>query len=284
MLELSEITAWREYAAGQRSLGRRVGLVATMGALHEGHASLFRAAKAENDVVIATSFVNPRQFNDAEDFERYPKTPELDRALAEQYGVDCFVVPTLLAMWPNYPSPTPTTVSVGELSARFEGAGRPGHFDGVASVVAKLFVITGRCRAYFGEKDFQQLAVIRQMTKDLAFDVEVVGCPIVRDVDGLAFSSRNVRLSVEGRRQALGLSLALRAANEVLTSASDARATMRAVMATSGIEVAYAEVVDTTTLVPASDLESGVRRALVAGVVEGVRLLDNAPIEVKGEG
>jgi len=283
VLELREIVEWRAYANEQRALGRVVGLVPTMGAFHEGHVSLFRAARSDNDVVIATSFVNPRQFNDAEDFARYPQTPDIDRALALECGVDCLVAPTLADMWPDCPGPTPTTVSVGALGERFEGAGRPGHFDGVASVVAKLFVITGPCRAYFGEKDFQQLAVITQMTHDLAFDVEVVGRPIIRDVDGLAFSSRNVRLSVEGRRQALGFSVALRAASEVLANASEARATLRAVMEASGIEVAYAEVVDPATLLPALDDETGARRALVAGVVEGVRLLDNGPIEIKGE-
>ena len=131
MLELREISAWRDYAHEQRTLGRRVGLVPTMGAFHDGHESLFRAARADNDVVVVTSFVNPRQFNDAEDFARYPTTPELDRALALECGVDCFVAPTLAEMWPDYPAPTPTTVSVGELADRFEGAGRPGHFDGV---------------------------------------------------------------------------------------------------------------------------------------------------------
>jgi pantoate--beta-alanine ligase len=283
VIELSEIDAWRTYAREQRALGRVVGLVPTMGAFHEGHVSLFRAAKAECDVVLVTSFVNPRQFNDAEDFARYPATPELDRTLARENGIDCLVAPSLAAMWPDYPAATPTTVSVGELGERFEGAGRPGHFDGVASVVAKLFVVTGTCRAYFGEKDFQQLAVITQMTRDLGFDVEVVGRPIIRDVDGLAFSSRNVRLSPEGRRHALGFSRALAVANGALMSASELRATMRASMVASGIDVAYAEVVDPATLIPSTDEESGARRALVAGFVEGVRLLDNGPVEIKGE-
>ena len=283
MIELNEVAAWREYAEAQRDAGRGLGLVPTMGAFHEGHVSLFRAAKAECDVVLVTSFVNPRQFNDADDFARYPATPDLDRALARENGVDCFVAPSLSEMWPDYPAATATTVSVGALGERFEGAGRPGHFDGVASVVAKLFIVTGPCRAYFGEKDFQQLAVIGQMTRDLAFDIDVVGRPIIRDVDGLAFSSRNVRLSALGRPRALGFSRALAAANAALMSASEARATMRAVMEESGIDVAYADVVDPSTLLPSSDEETGERRALVAGVVEGVRLLDNAPVEIKGE-
>ena len=283
MIELNDVAAWRGYADEQRAAGRVLGLVPTMGALHGGHVSLCRAAQDECDVVLLTSFVNPRQFNDADDFARYPSTPDLDRTLAKENGVDCFVAPDLTEMWPDYPETTPTTISVGALGERFEGTGRPGHFDGVASVVAKLFIVTGPCRAYFGEKDFQQLAVIRQMTRDLAFDVEVVGCPIIRDVDGLAFSSRNVRLSAEGRTRALGFSRALAAANASLTNASTARDAMRAVMEDAGIDVAYADVVDPVTLVPSSDDEAGERRALVAGFVEGVRLLDNAPVEIKGE-
>src|SRR5665213_2857303 len=165
-----------------------VGLVPTMGALHAGHTSLIEVAKSRGDVVIATSFVNPRQFEDQSDLARYPRTPEVDRTAAESHGVDCFVEPTLTAMWPVYPDPTPTTVRVRALSDVLEGAARPGHFDGVTSVVAKLLIVTGPCRVYFGEKDFQQLAVIRQMVHDLSFDVEVVGCAIVRDADGLALS------------------------------------------------------------------------------------------------
>ncbi len=157
--------------------------------------ALFAAASAECDVVVATIFVNPRQFHDAADLARYPRTPEADRALALEAGVDCLVSPSLEAMWPDFPAPTPTTVSLGALAEVFEGVGRPGHFDGVASVVAKLFAITGPCRAYFGEKDFQQLAVVRQLVRDLGFDVMIVGCPIVRDDDGLALSSRNGQLS-----------------------------------------------------------------------------------------
>jgi len=282
VLELSDVEDWRSFASDQRAKGLRVGLVPTMGALHEGHESLFRAAKATSDVVLATIFVNPRQFDDASDLEQYPRTPESDRDLALGSGVDCLISPTLEAMWPDYPRATPTTVTLGHLAEVFEGEGRPGHFDGVASVVAKLFVITGPCRAYFGEKDFQQLAVIRQMVRDLAFDVEVVGQPIVRADDGPALSSRNALLTPEGRRQALGLSRALRAVADEVRSADEQRATLREVLEVSGVEVAYAEVVDPSTLVPSRENETGERRALVAGFVEGIRLIDNGPVEVVG--
>jgi pantoate--beta-alanine ligase len=282
VLRLSDIEEWRSYANGVRAKGRTVGLVPTMGALHQGHAALFRAAKERGDVVVATLFVNPRQFNDVGDLERYPRTAELDRALALDSGVDCLIEPTLEAMWPAYPAPTPTTVSVGGLGDLHEGAGRPGHFDGVASVVAKLFAITGPARAYFGEKDFQQLVVVRQMVHDLAFDVEVVGCPIVRDDDGLAFSSRNARLSKDGRRQALALAEALARVAGHADCASAQRACLAATLRGAGVDVAYADVVDPTTLVPSRDDETGERRALVAGLVEGVRLLDNGPVKIVG--
>ncbi len=224
MLELSDIEEWRSFASDQRTKGLTVGFVPTMGALHAGHVSLFRAAKEQSDVVLASLFVNPRQFDNADDLARYPRTPEADRDLALECGVDCLVSPSLRDMWPDYPESTPTTVSVGELGERFEGAGRPGHFDGVASVVAKLFTISGPCRSFFGEKDFQQLAVIRQMARDLGFDVEIVGCPIVRDDDGLALSSRNAALSKEGRRRALGLSRRLARAAQATRPASTQRA------------------------------------------------------------
>jgi len=282
VLELNDVEAWRSYASDQRSKGYSVGLVPTMGALHEGHVSLFRAAKESSDVVLATIFVNPRQFHDAGDLERYPRTPAEDRGLALASGVDCLISPPLSAMWPDYPAPTPTTVTLSVLGEVFEGAGRPGHFDGVASVVAKLFAITGPCRAYFGEKDFQQLAVIRQMVRDLSFDVEIVGCPIVRDLDGLALSSRNVQLSPEGRDVALGFSRALRSVATEARGASVQRDTLRAVLEEAGVDVAYAEVVNPSTLVPSRDDETGERRALLAGYVEGVRLVDNGPVDVVG--
>jgi pantoate--beta-alanine ligase len=278
---LTTIAEWRDYAQRQRDAGRSVGLVPTMGALHAGHASLFDEAKSRGDVVLATIFVNPRQFGDAADLRAYPHTPDVDVALAEEHGVDCLVEPTLDEMWPDYPRSTATTVSVRGISELLEGAGRPGHFDGVASVVAKLFAVTGACRAYFGEKDFQQIAVVRQMVTDLALPVEVVGCPIVRDRDGLALSSRNLLLSETARRQALSLSHALFVAGQSHLYASEIRRAMRALMQDAGVRVAYADVVDPLTFLPTRDDEGGERRALVAGVVDGIRLIDNAPVLVQ---
>lgn len=281
MERLSTLEAWREFAKSQRASGRVVGLVPTMGALHAGHASLFETARERGDLVLATIFVNPRQFNDANDLRAYPRTPELDQRAALEHGVDCLVEPTLEEMWPDYPKETPTTVTVRGVSDILEGAGRPGHFDGVASVVTKLFAVTGECRAYFGEKDYQQIAVIRQMVRDLALDVEVVSCPIVRDVDGLALSSRNARLSDDARARATAFSRALARASEAPATASSLRSVMREVLEGADIDVAYAEVVDPVTLVPTKDDEAGERRALLAGLVDGVRLIDNAPVVVQ---
>jgi pantoate--beta-alanine ligase len=283
MLLITEVEEWRTFADAQRSAHRRVGLVPTMGALHAGHTSLFDAAKQHGDVVIATTFVNPRQFGDPGDLARYPRTPEIDRAVAEAHGVDALVEPTLAAMWPDYPEVTPTTVTVHGLGDILEGAARPGHFDGVASVVAKLLVVTGPCRVYFGEKDYQQLAVIRQMVRDLSFAADVVGCPIVRDADGLALSSRNVQLSVDARRRALALSRAIAEVAVAPARASEHRRRLREVLASADVGVIYAEVVDPVTLAPSGDEASGDARALVAAIVDGVRLIDNGAVVLKGE-
>jgi pantoate--beta-alanine ligase len=280
VIELTQIESWREFANDERAAGRRIGLVPTMGALHGGHESLFRAARESCDVVMATVFVNPRQFGDEKDLAHYPRTIERDREIATESGVDCLVVPTLSEMWPDYPNCAPTTVSVPGIGDVLEGSGRPGHFDGVASVVTKLFAVSGPCRAFFGEKDLQQLVVVQHLVRDLGFDVEVVGCPIVRDPDGLALSSRNARLSLDGRRRALGFSRALSYVSSTSARASTLRSTMRTILDDSGIEVAYADVVDPSTLAPTSDEEAGPRRALIAGFVEGVRLLDNGPVSV----
>jgi pantoate--beta-alanine ligase len=279
--QLTSIASWRSFANEQRAQGRTIGLVPTMGALHEGHASLFREAKARGDLVIATIFVNPRQFNNVTDLGHYPRTPERDVEIARENGVDCLVEPSLDEMWPDYPHATATTVSVRGISDRLEGASRPGHFDGVASVVAKLFNITGASRAYFGEKDFQQIAVVRQMVRDLGFDVDVVSCPIIRDDDGLALSSRNVLLDDDGRLRARALSRALQGVEGEKMSASAMRRAMRDVLEDAGIDVAYADVVDPFTFQSSGDDEEGERRAMVAGVVSGVRLIDNASVVIE---
>ncbi len=278
MKSITSIDGWRAYCEDVRRAGGRVGLVATMGALHDGHASLFERARRDGTVVVATIFVNPRQFGDDHDLQSYPRTPRGDRAMARRHGVDCLVEPRLDEMWPDYPRPTATTVSVRGVADGYEGAGRPGHFDGVASVVAKLLAITGPCAAYFGEKDFQQVAVVRAMVRDLGFAATVVACPIVREPDGLALSSRNRRLSPQGRERATALSRALARAASVPAPASVVRATLRATLEEAGVTVAYADVVDPARVVASSDDESGERRALVAGIIDGVRLIDNGPV------
>jgi pantoate--beta-alanine ligase len=278
MDRLTTLAAWRAYADDARARGHTVGLVPTMGALHAGHASLIAAAAARNDIVIVTIFVNPRQFNDATDLANYPVTLDDDLEQCDRAGA----TPTLEEMWPSYPRETNTTVHVGGLADVLEGAGRPGHFDGVTSVVAKLFTVTGPCATYFGEKDFQQLAIVRQMVTDLAFPVTVVAGPIVRDTDGLALSSRNVRLSADARRRALALSGSLRAvAAAGPVSASCAREVLRASLSGHELDVAYAEVVDPATCESVTDAFSGDARALVAAVVDGVRLVDNGPVRLR---
>ncbi|WP_042162359.1 pantoate--beta-alanine ligase [Paenibacillus gorillae] len=188
-----------------------VGLVPTMGYLHEGHASLMRKSAEENGLTILSIFVNPLQFGPNEDFERYPRNEERDLALAEQNGIDIAFLPTVDVMYPTKPL---TTVLVNQLTDRLCGASRPGHFDGVGTVVSKLFHLAQPNRAYFGMKDAQQVAVIQQMTDDLNFPVTIVPCPTLREPDGLALSSRNVYLTAEQRQQAIVLSQSLDQAAE----------------------------------------------------------------------
>jgi pantoate--beta-alanine ligase len=281
---LNTVDEWRSFANATRRGGDRVGLVATMGALHEGHLSLVRAARERGDVVVMTSFVNPRQFSDAHDLAAYPRTPDADVERAAAGGVDALVTPSLSQMWPDYPGDTLTTVSVKHLGDVLEGEGRPGHFDGVASVVAKLLAISGPCRAYFGEKDFQQLVVVRRMVRDLSFDVEVVAGATQRASDGLALSSRNSRLSPRGRTRATAISRALFDVRDHPGAARDLRATMRRVLESADVEVAYADVVDVETLAPVSDDFRGLARAVIAGIVEGVRLIDNVEVDLGSGG
>ena len=278
---ITDIEKWREYARSERSEGKSIGLVPTMGALHAGHVSLIEAAREHCDVVIVTIFVNPRQFTTSKDLKAYPRTPERDRELARAAGATCVVEPRLEQMWPDFPLTTATTVSVRGLSDNFEGADRPGHFDGVASVVAKLFTITGPCTAFFGEKDFQQLCVIRQLVRDLSFDVKLVGCPIVRDVDGLALSSRNVLLSANDRVRARVLSQVLLSLDDDQTrSASELRDSLLSQLRNANIDLSYADVVNPLTLLPLSDDDQGVGSLLLAATFSGVRLLDNAEVRV----
>ena len=267
----------------ERALGRRVGLVPTMGALHAGHRSLVERAAGECDVVAVTVFVNPLQFHDPTDLERYPRDLDGDIALAAAAGASIVFAPSVEEMYAGFPAPPPTSVHVAGVSEVLEGAARPGHFDGVATVLSKLFSMAGRCRAYFGDKDFQQLAVVRRMVADLSFPVEVVGCPTVREPDGLALSSRNVRLSAQGRRRALALRRALDAGLALLAEGERRPAVVdeamaRVLAAEPLVEPGYAVAVDAATLRAPDDANprlSGRVRLLVAAVVDGVRLIDN---------
>ena len=265
-----------------RSTGRTVGLVPTMGALHDGHVSLIARARAECDVVTVSIFVNPLQFGDPEDMARYPRTLERDLRVCAEAGADVVFVPPVTEMYPSWPAPPATTVAVRGVSDRWEGASRPGHFDGVATVVSKLFSIAGPCRAYFGLKDFQQLAVVRRMVSDLCLPIEVLGCPIVREADGLALSSRNVRLSGPEREAATALSQALAAGRAALAagahSGDDVARAMRAAVAGEPlVRLDYAVAVDAVSLEDAGILDDlSAVRLLVAAQVGPVRLIDNS--------
>ena len=275
-----------------RAAGRVVGLVPTMGALHAGHISLMTRARAECDVVAVSLFVNPLQFGDPDDIAHYPRPLEHDLLGCAEAGVDVVFVPTVTEMFPSWPQPPATMVSVCGLTERWEGASRPGHFDGVATVVAKLFSVAGPCRAYFGLKDFQQLAVVRRLVADLCLPVEVVGCPTVREADRLALSSRNARLSADERAAAVVLPRALAAGRGALaaggcTGAAVAARMRQVVAAEPLVELDYAVVVDAATLeeisgpmpIEQADGSSGPAdlRLLIAARVGSVRLIDNCP-------
>ncbi|CAA9247393.1 MAG: Pantoate--beta-alanine ligase [uncultured Acidimicrobiales bacterium] len=252
---VESIEGFRKVLDEERRAGRTVGLVPTMGFLHDGHASLMRRAAAECDVVAATIFVNPLQFAVSEDLSSYPRDLAADQRLAEAAGVTWLFAPPVEEM---YPGDVHTTVTVAGESEGLEGEIRPTHFAGVATVVAKLCNIAGPCRAYFGEKDWQQLQVVRRMVADLSMPVEVVGCPIVREPDGLALSSRNAYLSAAERRAATVLHRALRAGAD----AADPVEAMRRVVAAEPLaELDYAEMRD--------------GRLLVAARLGTTRLLDN---------
>jgi pantoate--beta-alanine ligase len=239
-----------ELRAVLASAARPVGLVPTMGWLHEGHRSLMRQARAENSTTVVTIFVNPRQFNRPDDFERYPRNEARDIAIADDESVDIVWAPPVDEV---YPPGFDTTVSVGAVAGPLEGAARPGHFDGVATVVAILFALVGAERAYFGQKDAQQVMVIRQMARDLALATAVIACPTVREPDGLAISSRNVHLSPAERAAAPVLHRALAAARDQWgageRSGEALRAEMRRVLADEPLaDVEYVSVADGVTL------------------------------------
>jgi pantoate--beta-alanine ligase len=285
MFHVDRIADLRATCERARTDGRSVALVPTMGFLHEGHRSLMRAARAAADFVVVTIFVNPLQFGVNEDLDRYPRDLAGDLALCEAEGVDCVFSPSVAEMYPRSPL---TTVHVAELTGDLCGAARPTHFDGVTTVVAKLFAIVGPCAAFFGRKDAQQLAVVTRMADDLNLPVEVVGCPIVREPDGLAMSSRNAYLAPSDRRPALVLSRALRhAVDGIVAGERDAREIARVVNGTvSGepaVELEYVEVRDAHALSPMITIDGSVLIAIAARV-GGTRLIDNVIVRVDDAG
>ena len=252
-----------------------IGLVPTMGALHEGHVSLIVRAKRENDLTAASIFVNPTQFGPREDFAGYPRDEAADLSICEKLGVAMVFAPTVDEM---YPAGDATRVQPGPVALRLEGGARPGHFAGVATVVTKLFAIIRPDRAYFGQKDFQQLRVIQTIVRDLRLGIRVIGCPIVRDEDGLAMSSRNRYLSPEDRRNGLALSRALRAASDEWSRGErdpeKLRERVRRGAGVPGVGLEYVSVADPLTL---DELERASDRAVIslAARVGKARLIDN---------
>jgi pantoate--beta-alanine ligase len=261
-------------AARQRGAG--VGFVPTMGALHAGHRSLLAAARGENDLVVASVFVNPLQFGPAEDLASYPRDREADLAVLDAEGADLAFLPAEGEVWPTPPE---VRLQVGGLADRLEGQARPGHLDGVATVVAKLLHLVGPSRAYFGQKDAQQLAVVRRMVDDLAFPNQIVACPTVREEDGLAVSSRNAYLSPDERRRATALYRALRAGLDAFRAGrrdpAEVEAAARDLLADApGVEPDYLALVDPASFEPVKRAEAGQVLATAARVGR-TRLIDN---------
>lgn len=275
MLLCTDPAAMRAACRNLRA-SRSLGLVPTMGALHQGHLSLIAAARLGCNAVAASIFVNPTQFGPNEDFAAYPRTFEEDCRKLEAAGVDVLFAPTAEVM---YPAGNTTTIDPGEIATRLDGASRPGHFRGVATIVARLFHIVQPDRAYFGQKDAAQVAVLRHIVRDLNLPVELAVCPIVREPDGLAMSSRNRYLSPTERSRALVLSRALHAAEKLAeqgeNSAQALRRAMLAVFAADAeTRIDYAAIVNPDTLLPVDDVASGALLA-VAAFVGKTRLIDN---------
>lgn len=251
-----------------------IGFVPTMGALHSGHMSLVSRARLENDTIVVSVFVNPTQFNDPDDLKNYPRTEEADARLLEMAGADIVFMPTPDEI---YPEPDTRVFDFGLLDKVMEGATRPGHFNGVAQVVSRLFDLVKPARAYFGEKDFQQMAIIRKMVADMGYGIEIVGCPIVRDTDGLALSSRNTLLDVQRRAAAPKIYAALSegiALKSTMSPAEVEKAVAEKIDGDPLLKTIYCKIVDSDTLEDAADW-NGSRRGCVAVQVGDVRLIDN---------
>ena len=277
MLIFTTAAELRDYVSAARRAGRRIGLIPTMGALHEGHLQLVRAATQTCDEVIASVFVNPTQFNNPEDLRLYPRLPEQDAAALAPAGCTALFMPSVAEV---YPQPTVLRIDFGPLERVMEGAHRPGHFNGVATVVSKLFHLAQPHAAYFGQKDFQQVAVVRQLIADLSFDLELVVYPTVREADGLAMSSRNQRLTPEARAVAPLIYKVLQQAAELVRQGVAPTAVQAQATAMLAQEPAftpeYFEVADAQTLQPVAGYEPGRAVVLcVAAHLAGVRLIDN---------
>ncbi|MFN4095925.1 MAG: pantoate--beta-alanine ligase [Sphingomonas sp.] len=276
MQTIRQLSDLRDAVSGFRASGERIAFVPTMGALHAGHMALVAEAKLAGQRVVVSIFVNPKQFGPNEDLSRYPRKEMADSRMLAEAGVDLLWMPPVEVMYPEGHS---TNISVSGVSEPLDGAARPGHFDGVATVVAKLFNQVKPDIALFGEKDFQQLAVIRRMVADLDFDIDVRGVPTQRDDDGLALSSRNAYLAPEDRAAAVALPRALGVAARAIEKGDDAAAalaTARASLEAAGFEVDYVELVDAGSLgTPVPDQP---RRLLAAARISGTRLIDNVSV------
>ena len=274
MKQVETISGLKEELAGKR--GGKIGFVPTMGALHAGHMSLVERARRENDTVVVSVFVNPTQFNDPEDLRRYPRTPEADAAMLQAAGVDYVFAPSVEEI---YPEPDNRVFDFGTLDKVMEGATRPGHFNGVAQVVSRLFDMVEPDRAYFGQKDFQQLAVIRELVRQTGAGVEIVECPIVREEDGLAMSSRNTLLTPQHRKAAADIYKALSKARELKGKMSVAdleKWVTDEINKNPLLEVIYFQIVDRDTLLRASEWSDGkLKQGCVAVTAGNVRLIDN---------
>lgn len=280
MLVLHTPREMQEWSLTQRSKGLTVGFVPTMGALHQGHSTLMKHSTENNDVSVLSIFVNPTQFNVAEDFAKYPRTFDADIEIASQLHIDVVYAPTVDSM---YPPESSVIVAPGSAANGMEGTMRPGHFEGVTTVVAKLFNTVLPHHAYFGKKDYQQLAVIRQMVSDLNFSVEIVGVETVREEDGLALSSRNVRLSSDHRKAAVAISRGLFAASDRHTDGHHNSGELKDLVSASISQsldghAEYVEVCDTKTLQPVENTKRGAVICVAAWYGE-VRLIDNIELQ-----
>lgn len=281
MKKITTINEIREIVSNWKKNGYSIGLVPTMGYLHEGHGSLIKRASDENERVIVTNFVNPTQFGANEDLDKYPRDLERDSILCEKMGADIMFCPSVEEMYPTSPI---TFVNVNEITEGLCGAKRPGHFQGVCSVVTKLFNITSPNKAYFGEKDYQQLAVLKTMTKELNFPIDIVGCPIIREDDGLAKSSRNTYLNDEERKAAIILFNSLKLAEDLINKGiTDSKEVYNKIIEFISDEplakIDYVEIVNADTLKQVEELKGNILIAL-AVYIGKTRLIDNKSFNI----